>query len=224
MQAPNRNHRLIAGAVAFIALAVALGWLWGAKKTQDLESSARGSIAATTVRLQESLELAPDAPDALARLQEHTKVVGQYLEALRREDAKRNRPLAEAAELYLVDALAMLRNQTNATRARAATLTSRRALTAHMNHAAGRGQGWIDQAVALKARAERDNFDYRTSLGAFADLLNAHRDTQDKVRAALPAARLLEDAERAAAFKRAKDAEQQAAADLERLRQMAIPR
>ena len=224
MQGSNKTKRIVAGALAVMVLAVALGWLWGAKKTRDLESSARGSIAATTSLLQESLALSPDAPDALARLEAHAKAVGQFLEALRREDAKRNRALAEAAELYLVDAQAILRNQTNATRARAAALASRRALTAHMNHAAGRGQGWIDQAVALKARTERDNFDYRTSLGAFADLLNAHRDTQDKVRAALPAARLLEDAERAAAFKRAKDAEQQAAADLERLRQMAIPR
>ena len=224
MQVSNRNKQLILGTVAFVALAVALGWLWGAKKTRDLESSARGSIAQTTTRLQESLVLSPDAPDALGRLEGHANAVGQYLQALRREDGKRNRPLAEAAELYLIDAQAMLRNQTNATRARAAALAGRRALAAHMSHAAGRGAGWIDQALALKARVERDNFDYRTSIGAWTDLLRAHRDTQDKVRAALPAARLLEDAERAAAFKRAKDAEQQAAADLERLRQMAIPR
>jgi hypothetical protein len=224
MRPADRSKLIIAGAVAFIALAVALGWLWGAKKTQDLESSARGSIVATTARLQESLALSPDAPDALASLEQHAKAVGQALEALRREDAKRNRPLAEAAELYLVDAQAMLRNQTNATRARAAALASRRALAAHMSHAAGRGQGWIEQALALKARAERDHFDYRTSIGTWAELLRAHRDTQDKVRAALPAARLLEQGLVDAAYKRAKDAEQQAAAELERIRQMAIPR
>jgi hypothetical protein len=224
VQTSNRNKQLILGAVAFIALAVALGWRGGAKKTRDLESSARDSIAASTSRLRQSLALPPDAPDALAKLEEHAKAVGQHLETLRREDAGRNRALAEAAELYLVDAQAMLRNQTNATRARAAAGASRRALAAHMSHAAGRGQGWIQQALALKARVERDNFDYRTAIGAWAELLRAHRDTQDKVRAAFPAARLLEDAERDAAFKRAKDAEQQAAAELERIRQMAIPR
>ena len=224
MQSSNRNKLLVAGAVAFIALCVAAGWLWSAKKRSDLESSARGSIAASTSRLQESLALAPDAPDAPARLEEHAKAVGQHLAALRREDAKRNRPLAAAAELYLVDVQAMLRTQANAARARAAALASRRALAAHMGHAAGRGAGWIDQALALKARAERDNFDYRTAIGAWAELLRAPHDTQDTVRAALPAARLLEDAERDAALKRAKDAEQQAAAELERTRQMAIPR
>jgi len=224
MQNPNRNQLLVIGAVAFVALAVALGWLWGAKKTRDLESSARGSIAQSTSRLQEALALSPDAPDAPVRLEEHARAAAQYLAALRREEAKRNRPLAEAAELYLVDVQAMLRNQTNAARARAAALASRRALAAHMDRAAGRGAGWIDQALALKARAERDNFDYRTAAGAWAELLRAHRDTQDKVRAALPAARLLGDAERDAALTRAKLAEQQAAAELERIRQMAIPR
>jgi hypothetical protein len=223
MQAASRN-KLIIGAVAALVLAVALGWLWGAKKTRDLESSARESIGAATSRLQESLALSPEAPDALARLEEHVKALGRHLEALRREDGARNRPLAVAAELYLIDVQAMLRNQTNATRARGAALASRRALAAHMGHAAGRGEGWIQQALALKARAERDNYDYRTSIGVYAELLLAHRDTQDKVRAAFPAARLLEDGVREAAFKRAKDAEQQAAAELERIRQMAIPR
>jgi hypothetical protein len=224
MQISNRNKLLVAGAVAFITLSVALGWLWGAKKTRDLESSARGSIAQSTSRLQEALALSPDAPDAPVKLEERARAVGQYLAALRREEAKRNRPLAEAAELYLVDVQAMLRNQASATRARAAALASRRALAAHMGRAAGRGAGWIDQALALKARAERDNFDYRTAIGAWAELLRAHRDTQDKVRAALPSARLLGDAERDAALKRAKDAEQQAAGELQRIRQMAIPR
>lgn len=224
MQAASRNKRIIAGAIAALVLAVVLGWLWGAKKTHDLESSARASIGVATSRLQEALELSPDAPDALAKLEEHTKAVGQHLEALRREDAARNRPLAVAAELYLIDVQAMLRNQTNATRARRAALASRRALAAHMGHAAGRGEGWIQQALALKARAERDNYDYRTSIGVYAELLRVHRDTQGEVRAVFPVARLVEEPLRDAAFKRAKDAEQQAAAELERIRQMAIPR
>ena len=44
------------------------------------------------------------------------------------------------------------------------------------------------------------------------------------MRAAFPAARLLEEGAREAAAQRAKQAEQQAAAELERIRQMAIPR
>jgi hypothetical protein len=224
MQNPNRNKLLVIGAVAFVALAVALGWLWGAKKTRDLESSARGSIVATTALLQEALALSPDAPGAHAKIEEHGKAVTQYLAALRREDSSRNRALAEAAELYLVDAQAMLRNQANAVQARGASLASRRALTAHISHAGGRGAGWIDQALALKGRTERYYYEYRTSMGAFADLLKAHRDTQDKLRAALPAAPLLEAAVVDGAYQRARQAEEQAAAELERIRQMVVPR
>lgn len=223
MPSANKNI-IIAGAAAALVLAVGLGWLWGAKKTHDLESNSRGGIAAATAGLQAALALAPDAPDALATLEAQGKTIGQYLAALRREDGARNRPLAEAAELYLVDAQAILRNQANAVRARSAALASRRALAAHIGHAAGRGQGWIQQALALKEKAERDYFDYRTSMNAFAELLKAHRETQDKVRAALPAARLLEEPVRQAAYQRALEAEQQAAAELERIRQMAIPR
>ena len=224
MQNPNRNKLLVAGAVAFIALAVALGWLWGAMKTRDLESSARVSIVATTALLREALALAPDAPGAQAKIEEHGKAVAQYLAALRREDGSRNRALAEAAELYLVDAQAMLRNQANAVQARGTSAASRRALVAHISHAGGRGAGWIDQALALKGRTERYYFEYRTAMGAFADLLKAHRDTQDKVRAALPAAPLLEAAVVDGAYQRARQAEEQAAAELERIRQMVVPR
>jgi hypothetical protein len=224
MQNPNRNQLLVIGAVAFVALAVALGWLWGAKKTRDLESSARVSIVATTALLREALALAPDAPGAQAKIEEHGKAVAQYLAALRREDSDRNRALAEAAELYLVDAQAMLRNQANAVQARGTSAASRRALVAHISHAGGRGAGWIDQALALKGRTERYYFEYRTAMGAFADLLKAHRDTQDKVRAALPAAPLLEAAVVDGAYQRARQAEEQAAAELERIRQMVVPR
>lgn len=224
MPAARRNKPILIGAAAVLALAIVLGWLWGAKKTRDLESSARGSIVATTALLREALALAPDAPGAQAQIEEHGKAVGQYLAALRREDSGRNRALAEAAELYLVDAQAMLRNQANAVQARGASAASRRALTAHMSHAGGRGAGWIDQALALKGRAERYYFDYRTAMGAFADLLKAHRDTQDKVRAALPAAPLLEAAVVDGATQRARQAEEQAAAELERIRQMVVPR
>jgi len=224
MQAPNRNKFIVLGAVAALALVVVLGWLWGAKKTRDLESSARGSIVATTALLREALALAPDAPGAHAKIEEHTKAVAQYLAALRREDSSRNRALAEAAELYLVDAQAMLRNEANAVQAHGASAASRRALTAHISHAGGRGAGWIDQALALKGRTERYYFEYRTAIGAFADLLKAHRDTQAKVRAALPSAPLLEAAVVDSAYQRARQDEEQAAAELERIRQMVVPR
>jgi hypothetical protein len=121
-----------------------------------------------------------------------------------------------------VEAHAILRNRGTAARTRGAALASRRALTGHMAAAGGRGSGWIQNALALKQRAERDSFDYRNALGTYAGLLQGHRETQDKVRAVRPGMRLLEDAQVQAALQAARAAEQQAEADLERLRALVI--
>jgi hypothetical protein len=224
MAVANRKGMLIAAAVAFVALAVIAGWLWGHKRTLDLVSSARGSITSATQRLTDAIALKPEATDALATVEEHRKAVGQSLELLRREDAKRNKELAQAAELYLVDAHAMLRNQSNAVRTHVAAIGSRRSLAAHMGRSDGRGSGWIQQALLLKEKAEKDNFEYRSALGAWAELLKTHPDTQEKVRGAWPQAPLLDKAVVDAAYKGVKSAELEAGAELERIRQMAIPR
>jgi hypothetical protein len=152
----------------------------------------------------------------------HGEDLERRLAALRAEDASRNRPLAEAAELYLVDAPAILRNHTNASRALIAARASRLGLAAHLDRAAGRGPGWIDTAVKLKKRAEQDNFDARTSAGALEGLLKAHGDSQQRLRAVVPGAPLLEEALRQKLQLQAKDAVQKAEEDLQRLRRLPI--
>jgi hypothetical protein len=116
----------------------------------------------------------------------------------------------------------MLRVQANAARALAASRASRRALAAHMEHAEGRGAGWIQRALALKAKAERDNFDARTALGALAGLFAAHPESQQKLHAALPDAPLLAEEALRRLQQAAKDAEAKAAQDLEQLRRLPI--
>jgi len=101
-------------------------------------------------------------------------------------------------------------------------VASRRALAAHMERAEGRGAGWIERALALKQRAERDNFEYRTAAGALAALYYGHRETQEKVRAALPQAPLLDEQARARLQQAAKDAESAAEQELESLRRLPL--
>jgi hypothetical protein len=224
MEGTRINKLLIGGGIAAAVLLAIVGTLfYGSMKKLSLESKAVSHIASATTLLQEGIALPLEAPGAAGKLQDHSTAASQLLESLRREDAGRNRALAEAAELYLVEAHAILRNRANAARARGAALASRRSLAGHIAAAGGRGQGWIQNALALKQRAERDSFDYRNALGAYAELLTAHPDTQAKVRAVRPGAKLLEAAQVQAALKAAKEAEQQAVADLERLRAMAIP-
>jgi hypothetical protein len=215
MQGARINKLLIGGGIAAaVLLAIVATMFYGSMKKHGLESKAVSHIATATSRLQEGLALPLEAQGTAGTLEEHTKAVAQLIESLKREDAQRNRALADSAELYLVDAHAILRNRASAARARDAASASRRALTGHIAAAGGRG--------ALKQRAERDSFDYRNALGTYAGLLQGHRDTQEKVRAVRPGMRLLEDAQVQAALKAAREAEQQAIADLERLRAMVI--
>jgi hypothetical protein len=214
----NRGKLLVAGLVALVVLAAAGAWFWGAKKTQDLESSAQSGVAAATAALREALAHAGDA----ARIEAQGAIVARALQRLQAEDASRNNALYEAAELYLVDLQAMLRNQANAARAAAAARAASRALERHLDAAAGRGPGWIQEALALKSRAERAYFDHRTALGALAGLYDAHRESQAKLRAVAPQAPMLADEERLALFQGAQAADAKAAAELERLRRLPI--
>lgn len=219
MEGARINKLLIGGGIAAaVLLAVVATLFYGSFKKHRLESNAVAHVATATAHLREGIALPLGAQGAAAKLEEHDKAVGQLIESLKREDASRNRPLAEAAELYLVDAHAILRNRASAARARGAALASRRALTGHIAAAGSRGAGWIQNALALKQRAERDSFDYRNSLGAYIGLLQAHHESQAKVRAVRPGAALLEESQVQAAIKAGREAEQQAVADLEKLR------
>jgi hypothetical protein len=220
MDAARRTRYLVFGLAGVLLLAVAGSLLYGVKKKRDLESSALASAADATARLQEAASGKADG----ARLQAHADAVARNLETLRGEDLSRNKALAEAAELYLTDAQAILRNHAAAARARAAGVASHRALTAHLANSSGRGTGWIQQALALKTRAERDNFDYRTAVGALAGLYHAHRESQDKLRAVAPGVPLLEEARRQSLREQSLEAEKQAEAQIERIRTMALPR
>ncbi len=219
MDAARRTKFLVFGLAAVLLLMVAGSMLYGVKKKRDLESSATAAVADATARLRDAVSGKADA----ARLEAHHKAVAQHLETLRREDVSRNKALAEAAELYLTDVQAMLRIQAAAARAQAAALASRRALSGHIDAAGARGAGWIQQALALKTKAERDNFDYRSALGTLAALYYTHRESQDKLRAVAPSSPLIEEALRASLHQQAKDAEQQAEAEIERVRQRVLP-
>jgi hypothetical protein len=222
MQPAARKKLLLGAFAAVLALGIAGAYLYGAKKKLDLESSAAASVADATTRLREVAGLALDAPQAAARLAAHAEAMEAHLEVLRAEDASRNKALAEAAELYLLDVQAIARNRSNAARAQGATRASTRALAAHLEHAADRGTGWIQRALALKERAERDNFDLRSSLGALAGLVDAHRESQARLKAAAPAAPLLSDEERLALLKATRAAEAEAGEALERLRRLPV--
>jgi hypothetical protein len=216
------TRALVGGLAAVLVLAVAGSILYGVKKKQDLESSAASSAAQATAYLREAARFALGEPQAVETLRLHGEDLDARLAALRAEDASRNRALAEAAEIYVTDVRAMLRNHVNASRALIAARASRLGLAAHLDRAAARGAGWIDTAVKLKKRAEQDNFDARTAAEALEGLLRVHRDSQERLRAAVPGAPLLGEAERQKLQQAAKSAVEKAEADLQQLRRLPI--
>jgi len=217
-----KRRALVGGIAALAVLAVAGSLFYGVKRKTDLESSAAASAAQATVCLREAAAFALGEPQAVETLRLHGEDLDARLAALRAEDASRNRALAEAAELYLTDVRAMLRSHENASRALIAARASRLGLAAHLERAAARGPGWIDTALKLKKRAEQDHFDARTAAETLEGLLKAHRESQDKLRAALPGAPLLGEAERQKLREAAKAAAEKAEADLQQLRRLPI--
>jgi len=219
---PASSRTVLVGAVVALVVVVASVVLYGAKKKQDLESSAITSATQATADLREAAGLALGAPRAADVLRARDVDLERRLAALRAEDSTRNPALAQAAELYLVDAQAILRNHAEASRAFTAWRTSRAALRAHLRNAGSRGAGWIQDALALKNRAERDNFDARTAAEALERLLKAHPEAQAKLHAVAPSVPLLGDAERRGLQKAAHDAVDKAEVDLQNLRRLPV--
>src|SRR5512134_2110314 len=104
MQGARINKLLIGGGIAAaVLLAIVATLFYGSFKKHGLESKAVSHIATATSRLQEGIALPLEAQGTAGKLEEHAKAVGQLVESLKGEDARRNRALADAAELYLVE-------------------------------------------------------------------------------------------------------------------------
>jgi hypothetical protein len=216
------RRAVVVGGLAVLVFGVAGALLYGAKKKQDLETSALASAAQATADLRQAAALGVGAPRAADVLRAHSEDLERRLATLRAKDGGRNLPLAEAVELYVVDAQAILRNHAEASRAFTAWRSSRAELLAHLRHAGGRGPAWIQTALELKTRAERDNFEARTAAETLEGLLKEHGDSQARLRAAAPQVPLLGEAERRALQRSAHGAVERAQDDLQALRRLPI--
>jgi hypothetical protein len=113
----------------------------------------------------------------------------------------RDRPLADAAELYLFAARAIVQRSADRARNAEQATRARQALASHMSGPRGRNDAWIRDAVELKKRAERAYFDLDTSLKALTDLLENLPESEKPLAARVDPGLLLEAPEREAALK-----------------------
>jgi hypothetical protein len=198
--------KALAGVLAVAAAAAAgaaLYWTYASYQTRSQQRAVAALVGEATARLREDLAGSPSA--------DRVKKIEATLETLRATRTSRQKPLAYAAENYLLGARGIV-----VRRAEAASLTqrataSRQALVAHMASARGRDDGWIQRATALKRQTDQVHTELALQLKTLSDLLEDLPEAERSLAPLLDTSLLLEEPLREAALKRAKDDAQRAA-------------
>ncbi len=189
----SSKNRAVLAVAAVVLLGLGGYWVWTEQQKQAQERAIAAAIADTTVRLRDSLGIAPNATGkrALPRIDGHVSAVEQHLDRIRSADQLP--ALAQGAEHYVVSAHAILRRQAASIRQAEQSAASRAALISHMRRAARRDAGWIRDAMAQKKTVEGQYFDYGVTLTALAELLKSFPDARQRAAAHLDEQSLLED-------------------------------
>ena len=202
--------------VAAVVLAIAGGtgyWLYAEKERNEQRRLVAELLGDTTRQLRQALN-GTAAPDVVSKLDGNLKLA----------KAPRNPELSLAAEHYIHGAREIARRRIDAERLTREAAMSRRALAMHMSAAASRDTYWIRVASDLKRRVEREHFDLEVSLKALAHLLHTLPESQKQLAPHVDAALLLADAEQREARERAEQDAEHAAAELEKVRRLALPK
>ena len=190
--------------VAAVVVAAGAYWAYVAQQKRSQERAIATLVGEASATLKEALA-AEASPDDVKRLD-------GALARLRAARASRQRPLADAAENYLLGARAVLEKRADAVRLAQSAAASRRQLIAHMSTPRGRDDSWIRQAADLKKRMDQAYFEQNVALDALGQLLRSLPETESALEPKLGRAALLPDAAREAALKRV-EVDQKKAAD-----------
>ncbi len=216
-------------ALVSVLLASAAGyWGLGAYRKGQQQKAVSALVGDSSRRLEAALALETEAagagsPQTVATLDEHAQEVDRHVVDLRGLGESPNRALAAAAAEYLLTVRQILRQQAASHRYRLQVAGSETALREHMRAAARRSGAWIDEAVRLKERMERNYFDYRVSAEALERLLASYPSVRKGLSAQLGAPLLSDDAVEDAR-KRFLANHKRVAANVEQARQLAAVR
>ena len=207
--------RTTAFALAALLLASALGY-WGVsvyRKGQQ-QKAVSALVGDASRRLESALALETEAsaassPQTVGKLDEQAQEVDRHVLELHDMGEGPNRALAAAADDYLLTVRQILRQQAASHRYRLQVSASDTALREHMGAAGRRSGTWINEAVRMKDRLERNYFDYRVSAEALDRLLAAYPDSRKKLVAQLGMPLLADEA--------VEDARRRSAATLKRI-------
>ena len=219
--------RTTALVLAALVVLSALGyWSYAEYRKRALHTTVVKLVTDTSMQLRDALriEMAAPAGDFAGRaraLDDQANEVDQRLAALRRMSAAPNRPLFDAAELYVITAREVLRREAARDRCEVALITSRKALLDLLQEAGRRSESWIGRTMQAKEQFEKDAFTCRLALDAIANLLASLADPRATLAPDVNPALMLEEDLRAKAEAQAREASKHAAAEVEQTRRFA---
>jgi len=214
----SRNKTVAIALVAVIALAAGW-WGYGEHQKRELRKSIVGLIADTGARMRAALTATDSGPEAARKLEEHSGAAEKNLSALKGMNASRETALAEAADDYLLTCREILKRYVNVQRSRQLLSESLPALIEHMR-SNNRSGAWIQEAVKARERVNKDYRDLNLATNTLDTLLQSFPASQKKIAPYVDRAELIDDGTVTTARTRALDAAKQAAADLEKTRQL----
>jgi hypothetical protein len=206
---------MLAVAVA-AAAGAALYWTYASYQTRSQQQAVAVLVGEATARLREDLAGSPSADRA--------KRIEANLETLRATRTSRQKPLAYAAENYLLGARGIVLRRTEAAALAQRAAASRQALVAHMATARGRDDGWIQRATALKKQTDQVHSELALQLKTLSDLLEELPEAERSLEPLVDRSLLLEEPLRQAALKQATDDAKRGAEALAAQQQMLSPR
>jgi hypothetical protein len=187
---------LLAAALAAAALG-ALYWGYASHQARSQKRAVTALVAEATAALREDLAGGPSA--------ERAKRIDAALESLRAARTSRQKPLAYAAENYLLGARGIILRRLEADAFTQRAAESRQTLLVHMSSPRGRDDGWIQRATVLKKQADQAHYDLALQLKTLTDLLQELPDAEQSLESLLDKSLLLEEPLREAALARAND-------------------
>jgi len=221
---PNRT---IAIAVATLVAAGLGYWGYGALKKRELNQTTVAALTDASARMREalSIEAAPIADRAQTAqiLEEHAAAMERHLKGLQSLDTSRDRALADAADHYLFSVREILRKQADSQRHRLLLADSLQSLREHMR-ADNRTSAWVQQAVKAKERVNKDYRGYARAAEALGQFIETYPASQARIAPYIVASALIPEELTEKARQSVLASARQAAAEVEKMDRMLLPR
>ncbi len=218
----------IIAAIALVAATALAFWGYGAYKKRELHNGVGAILKGASGQLREALALeagpAPAERLKLAqKLDESAVATEKSIEQMKRLQVDRDLALVDNADSYLLTLREIFRKRSAANRLFVLHTESLAALRDHMR-ADNRTGAWVQQAVRAKERAEKDYRDYRLAVATYGTLLGTLPAVQKRIAPYVGADALVEDALLVKARERAIQTAEEAAAEMNKVRQLAAPK